>query len=61
VVRDKHRSAVSADPRSRGVYVRVGTASTSTPATIAGDRLEVVAFAHYRRRPGYFINRLRRS
>lgn len=26
-----------------------------------GDRLDVVAFAHYRRRPGYFINRLRRS
>jgi plasmid stabilization system protein ParE len=26
-----------------------------------GDRLEVVAFAHYRRRPGYFVNRLRRS
>jgi plasmid stabilization system protein ParE len=22
------------------------------------DRLEVVAFAHYRRRPGYFMNRL---
>lgn len=26
-----------------------------------GDRLEVVAFAHKRRRPGYFMNRLRRS
>ncbi len=25
-----------------------------------GDRLEVVAFAHNRRRPGYFANRLRR-
>ena len=26
-----------------------------------GDRLEVVAFAHKRRRPGYFMDRLRRS
>jgi len=26
-----------------------------------GDRLEVVAFAHNRRRPGYFMDRLRRS
>ena len=26
-----------------------------------GDTLEVVAFAHYRRRPGYFVKRLRRS
>ena len=26
-----------------------------------GDTLEVVAFAHYRRRPGYFVNRLKRS
>jgi plasmid stabilization system protein ParE len=26
-----------------------------------GDGLEVVAFAHYRRRPGYFVKRLRRS
>jgi hypothetical protein len=26
-----------------------------------GDTLEVVAFAHYRRRPTYFLNRLRRS
>lgn len=25
------------------------------------DRLEVVAFAHNRRRPGYFLSRLRRS
>jgi len=25
------------------------------------DRLEVVAFAHNRRRPAYFMNRLRRS
>jgi plasmid stabilization system protein ParE len=25
------------------------------------DRLEVVAFAHYRRRPAYFIDRLRRT
>jgi plasmid stabilization system protein ParE len=25
------------------------------------DRLEVVAFAHYRRRPAYFIDRLRKT
>ena len=25
------------------------------------DRLEVVAFAHHRRRPGYFVDRLRRT
>jgi plasmid stabilization system protein ParE len=25
------------------------------------DRLEVVAFAHHRRRPGYFIHRLNRT
>ncbi|MEA2338534.1 MAG: toxin ParE2 [Thermoanaerobaculia bacterium] len=25
------------------------------------DRIEVVAFAHYRRRPGYFISRLSKS
>jgi toxin ParE1/3/4 len=25
------------------------------------DRVEVVAFAHYRRRPGYFMDRVRRT